>query len=351
MTRKDEIKKIWKECFRDPDDWIEMYFSRVYNDRDALTLEKGDKTVSSLLLQPYSMKFQNTEVTVGYIAGAATRRNARGNGYMSELMVNALNSALERGFMACALIPPNSRLYSFYGNFDFSTVFYTDPQRFTSLHRFKESNHYTPVNDPYAPGVYSAFHAFELERKCGILHSQRDFLNILDDIAHDSGCFAAVEDSNGAVAAMGWGAMQDDRLTVKELLGTDEAARETVLAHIQRHFPDTPVTVLAPAENNGRRLFAKGMIRIVNAPLCLGIIAAANLHLSLIIRLSDNLMPTNSHTYIIKEGVCTIDDTRTASLDFDLDADTFNRIVFSSSETGSILNFPSERPHMSLMLD
>ena len=85
MNRKEEIKKIWKECFGDPQDYIDMYFSRVYSERDALTLEKGGRIVSSLLLQPYSMLFNRTDVTVGYIAGAATRRNARGNGYMSEL--------------------------------------------------------------------------------------------------------------------------------------------------------------------------------------------------------------------------------------------------------------------------
>lgn len=351
MNRKEEIKKIWTECFPDPADWVEMYFSRVYNERDALTLEKGGRCVSSLLLQPYAMKFQGTEVTVGYISGAATRRNARGNGYMAELMLTALDSAAERGFMACALIPAHDWLYFYYGKFDFSTVFYTDPQRFTSLHQFKASGLYTPVDDPYDPKVYAAFHSFELERTCGILHSQRDYLNILDDLAHDHGSFVAVQSPDGAVAAMGWGAMLEDRFIVKDLLGADEAARESVLAIMRSRHPDVPVTVFAPAESNGRRLFPRGMIRIVNAPLCLGIIAAANPALSLRLRLTDQLLPANSHTYIIKDGVCAIDDTFAGTLDFDIDANTFNRIVFSSAEIGSILNFPSERPHLSLMLD
>lgn len=350
-NRKDEIKKIWAECFGDPREWIEMYFSRVYNERDAMTLEKGGRIVSSLLLQPYAMKFHNAEVAIGYIAGAGTRRNARGNGYMSELMADTLDSACNRGFMACVLIPAHDWLYSYYAKFDFSPVFYTDPQRFTSLHQFHPCGDFLPVDDFYDPTVYAAFHDFEMERRCTILHSQRDFLNILDDIAHDSGCFVAVKDADGVIRAMGWASMVEDRLIVKDLMGDDECARETVLAEMRHRYPDTPVTLLAPAESNGRRLFARGMARIVNTPLCLGVIAAAHPKLLLKMRVMDLLMPHNSHTYIIKEGACVIDDDYAGNLDFDIDADTFNRIVFSSARIGSVLEFPSERPHLSLMLD
>lgn len=351
MNRKEDIKKIWKECFGDPQDYIDMYFSRVYSERDALTLEKGGRIVSSLLLQPYSMQFHRTDVTVGYIAGAATRRNARGNGYMSELMLTALDTAAERGYMACALIPAHDWLYDFYNRFDFSTVFYVDPQRFTSLHRFAAGGFYTPVDDPYDSKVFEAFRSFEAARPCTILHSQHDFLNILDDLAHDGGKFIAIEDEEGRIAAMGWAAPTDGRLIVKELLGLDEEARETVLSHFRTYFPDVPVTVMAPAGSDGRKLYPRGMIRIVNTPLCLGIVAAANPSLSLRMKITDTIMPRNCHIYIITGGVCSIDDEYEGTLDFDITADTFNRLVFSSARIGDITGFPSQRPHISLMLD
>ena len=351
MNRKEEIKRIWTECFDDSREFVEMFFNRVYRESDALTLEKGGKIVSSMLLQPYAMKFQNSEVTTGYICGAATRRAARGNGYMSELMVEALNTALEKGYMSCSLIPAHDWLYFYYDRFDFSTVYYYDPQRFTSLHAFTPAGRYTRVEDPYLPEVYDAFHAFEMSRKCTIIHSQRDFLNILDDLSHDGGIFVALRGEDGTIAAIGCAAPADGRLLVKDLLGDNEDAREAVLAVMRNDYPDTPVSVYSPAEDNGRKPFSRGMARIVNAPLCLGVIAAANPAFKAKIRISDTLMPYNSHTYIIKEGNCVIDDSYSDRLDFDINADTFNRIVFSSSKIGDVLDFPSERPYMSLMLD
>lgn len=353
MDRKDEIKKIWGECFDDPREYVEMYFSRVYSERDALALERGGKIVSSLLLQPYSMKFQHAEVTIGYIAGAATRRHSRGNGYMSALMLEALDTAVTRGMMACALIPAKPWLYFFYSKFDFSTVFFTDNQRYTSLHAFTPEGIYHPVEDPYDPAVYSAFHSFELARQCSVLHSSRDFLNILDDLAYCGGTFVAVTDATGSVAGMAMGVVEDGRLIVKDLLGLDEDGMLGALHALRKHYPDTPVTILAaPDVRSKRQLTPRGMIRIVNTPLCLGIIAASTPDLSLAVRVTDNLLPANSHTYLLRGGNCTIDDSYSGSpLDFDIDADTLNRIVFSSPRIGDILGFPSERPHISLMLD
>lgn len=93
------------------------------------------------------------------------------------------------------------------------------------------------------------------------------------------------------------------------------------------------------------------MARIINTPLCLGVIAAAHPKLDLKIKVTDHLLTYNSHTYIIKDGLCTIDDTFSHRLDFDIDADTLNKMVFSSAKIGDILDFPSERPYMTLMLD
>lgn len=211
MSKRDDIKRIWSECFDDSPEYIDMYFSRVYDDADGLTLEKNGKTVSSLLLQRYMMRFHGMELPVSYVSGAATRRNARGKGYMSELMVEALYASVQRGDMLCALIPAHDWLYFFYDRFGFSTVFYVDAQRFTSLHTFPVSGSYHVVDDPYAPEVFEAFSRMERERDGAVLHSHRDFLNILDDLRLDNnGQLAVVANDEGEIVAMGWGVVRND---------------------------------------------------------------------------------------------------------------------------------------------
>ena len=111
MSKRDEIKKIWLECFQDPRPYVDMYFDQVYRDDEALLLcDQSDAPVSSLMLQRYRMSFHGSEPSVSYIAGAATRRARRGQGFMSRLMEMALEESASRGDMLCSLIPANEAL-------------------------------------------------------------------------------------------------------------------------------------------------------------------------------------------------------------------------------------------------
>lgn len=352
MNRKEEIKRIWSECFNDSREYVDMYFDRVYNDADGMLLERNGKVVSSLLLQRYAMLIGSREVCVSYVAGAATRRSARGNGYMSQLMCEALIASRERGDMLCTLIPAHDWLYFFYDRFDFSTVFYVDRQRFTSLHAFSGEGDFHSVDYAFSDDVYRAFSDMERSRDGMVLHSKRDFLNILDDLRMDpDGRFVVMADDHDDVAAMAWATATPHMVTVRELLGRDDGARKAALRELRRHYPDRPFTVLAPAADGSRRLYARGMGRIVNVELCLSALAASAPQWASVIKVTDRLMPANSHIYRVESGAVTIDDSYTGHLDLDVTLEVLNRLVFSSPRMGEIIGIPSVRPHLSLMLD
>lgn len=351
MNKRDEIKKIWRECFNDSQSYVDMYFSRVYRDEDAMTLAKEGQIVSSLLLQQYPLLFHDKELSMGYIAGAATRRNHRGRGYMAELMHNAIKCSVERGDMMCSLIPAHDWLYFYYVKFGFSTVFYVDPQRFTSLHSFPTEGEYFPVDDFYSSDVYDAFHSMETQRKCSVIHSKRDFLNILDDLKIDGGQFVVMADQSRRIVSMLWASEIDDVVVVRELMGYDSNARKAALRQLRKLNPEKPMKVLAPPLDEHRKLYDRGMARIVNVKLCLDAIAQGHPDYKAKIRVYDNMLDDNNHIYIIENGECGIDDSCKQKLDLDVTLDVFNRIVFSSESIGKIIGFPSVRPQMSLMLD
>ena len=83
MKKKDIVLKLWRECFDDSDQFVDMFFSRVYRDEDALVLDKDGRVVSSMLLQRYSMNFHGVTLPVSYICGAATAPEMRAHGYMA----------------------------------------------------------------------------------------------------------------------------------------------------------------------------------------------------------------------------------------------------------------------------
>ncbi len=362
MALRDDIKKIWTEAFNDPREYVDMYFDRVYSDADVVATSLSGHPVSSLLLQRYRILFHGVETGCSYIAGAATRRQMRGKGLMTELICKALQASRDRDDMLSALIPASDPLYFFYDRLGFATVFYVDPQRYTSLHTFAPDDgveKFTPVEDIFDVRLWPAFDRMQHRREGMILHSQRDFLNILDDLRMDHGRYVAVADESGEVKAMAWATADesaaDGVVTVKELLGDDEEARKGALRALRAVFPGRPFKLLAEARGEGRKLYSRGMGRIVNAGLCLEIIAAANPEVRQTIRVHDPILSGNNGIYHMKDGkVTVVDDFENHSrckLDLDVDITTFTKLVFSSPKIGGVIGLPAERPHISLMLD
>ncbi|MCM1293229.1 MAG: GNAT family N-acetyltransferase [Bacteroides sp.] len=353
MSYKNDIRHLWREGFKESEEYLDMYFGRIYNDGDALTIHYEDRLVSTLLLQPYSMLFYGRELPVSYICGAVTRRSARGRGYMSQLMNEAIHTAYNRGDMLCALIPNHDWLYFFFDRFGFSTVFLTDTQRFTSLHSFssKENVDYTVVDDCYTDAVYDAFSQYERNRPGGILHTKRDFFNFLDNLSlHSDGVFVAVSRPDVPVAAMAWARNSQSMLEVLEVLGCDKEAELAAMRELRNRYPDTPMKYYAPSDTPGhRKLYSQGMARIVNVEMCLKAIAESNLSWRSSIKVSDPIIAANNHVYLVSKGTVTINDETSAPYDFDVDIEVLNRIVFSAPSTGKILGFPTHRSRISLM--
>ncbi len=353
MSKKDNIRRLWIECFGDSPEYADMYFSRVYHDEDVMTVTNDDGRIeSSLQMVRFDMTMAGQRVPLSYLCGASTARRSRGKGYMTSLVCQAIEISRERGSMMCALIPAHDWLYSYFDRFGFSTVYLADRQCFTSFHPFPVVEKYHPVDDLYAPEVFDSFERYELARPGGVIHSHRDFLNIMDDLSfRKGGKFVAVGREGVPVAGMAWAVDRDRFVQVNELLGIDEDARTAALRALRESFPDRQFTVLAPAtDGTGRHLYPRGMGRLVNPLMCLGVLAAANPAWKSAVRVSDPLIDDNNHIFIVGGGSCRIDDGYRGSLDFDVTIEVLTRIVFSSRATGEMLRFPSERTHISLML-
>lgn len=358
MSKREDIMRIWQESFSDPREYVRMYFDRVYRDDEAITLEDpSGLTVSSLLLQRYAMSYHGSTLPVGYIAGAATRRNQRGKGYMSRLMTDALRASAARGDMMCALIPARSALYYFYRRFGFSTVFYTKEQRFTSLHSFPVNGTFDEDKNPSSDDIWQAFDRFQHARPCYILHSRRDLDNVRADLDYDGGDFVVInanhEDHGPHIAAMAWGVERGDLLLVTDVMGESADARTAALRALRTHHEGMPFLLYGyPDDVSGGRLMPRGMGRVVNAALMLRAVAEAHPKYHSVIRIADPLLPDiNSHTYIISDGVCAVDDSFSGHPDLDITVDVLAEIAFSTPHIGDIVGFPSVRPVISLMLD
>ncbi len=357
MSKKDDIQKIWRECFpADSAQWRRMFFDAVYIDEEALTINDSEtgSAVSSLLLLSYSMTFQGRSVGLGYIYGAGTLRKYRARGYMSRLMRQALREASDRGDTFAALIPASNSLRRYYSRFGFSTVFYSRPERYTAIHRFPYEGDYVEV-DASDPRLYEAFERMMSARPCCVQHSRAQFLTLMDDARLSDYGFAAVaRRDSGEIAAMVWAAPEvaSSTLSVRELLAESDDAANAVLSALRRQMPDRPLTLLCRPQNGalGGGLIPGGMARVVNVEAALRAVAENNPSVSLTLRVSDPLLPENTGVYTISEGRLSIGD-RPGPYDLDITPEVLTAMLFSSTPIAEVTGLPACRPHMSLMLN
>lgn len=344
--RKTKIKAIFDSAFPSDPTWNTWFFDKVYRDEEALLLDSNGKPVSCLFLQQYEFNFHGEKVEMGYIAGAATDRAQRQHGYMTDLLKLTLEQAYNRGDVFLSLIPASRRLYFFYDKLDFATVFYVDIERYTSLHTFPYVEGYKEVEP-----IYEDFKRLEAERSASVIHSERDFGNILEDIAHDRGICTAVANPDGKVTAMAFATETDEEIHVKELISTDENASEMALGIIRRYLSDKPMVVYCPPTGRKAMMRARGMMRIVNAEKALATLASKHPTIDQVIRVRDSRLTVNNGYYILKKGTCRKVDAYDKTVSLDVTISNLTKILFSSQKIGEIFNLPTSHALLPLMLD
>lgn len=345
--KKKIIKQIYDSAFPADKSWNEWFFEHVYRDDEALLHAPGGNGVSCLFLQDYSFEYHGREIPFAYISGAATASNARHKGYMSRLLVDALHLAFERGYGLAGLIPATRRLYFLYDKFGFATVVYNDIERYTEVHTFPMTEGYSVV-DP----DFDSLSILERKRTSTVIHSRRDFDNIMADIAHEKGAAAQVNDSEGKVCAIAFGVTNGTEIHILDLLGEDPAALDMALGAIKDKLGlSQPMAVHRAPYGRPTSLRSRGMLRIVNVGKVLSSLASSYRKLDQVIRVTDPLIPENNGVFIIKDGQCRKADSTIRRLSLDVTVDVLTRILFSSNRIGEVFGIPSSHPIMPLMLD
>lgn len=341
---KTEFKRLFREAFDEPAQWLDWFAENVYRDENLLTIEEDDRTASALLLGRYDMAFHGSQLPVSYISCVATAKAYRGKGLMHRLMTRALNVSAERGDALCTLIPAEDRLYFFYDRFGFATVFYIDEMRYTALHSFVTDIDFLPFEPDF-----DTFSRLESMRGCCVMHSRDDFANIVHDIRFDGGRVLGVRAPEGraAIAFVTIG----ESATVKDLLATDSRAEESVMAAVRAEVGDKPIIVWGRPDGRRAMLRSRGMARIVNVASVLSALAESDRRIDQVIRVHDPIIAANNGIYIVRDGECIRTDSTMRRITLDVSADVLARIIFSTPAIADIFGLPGGRPMMSLMLD
>ena len=175
---KQEVRQMWKTCFEDSDEFMDLYFSEKYQNENTLIYFEKGKAAASLQMLPYQFTFCDVEIPISYISGACTLPEYRNRRYMGKLLLAAFDIMQERNIPLSILTPAEEWLYDYYTRYGYETVFELGEKEIPLEHIVKESN-----GDMDA--AYSTFDKLFRNRDFCIQKTKSDFITIVKDVELD----------------------------------------------------------------------------------------------------------------------------------------------------------------------
>lgn len=339
MSTKEEIKALWKMCFNDSDEFVDLYFENRYKDEINMDIRCDGKVVSALQMIPYPMTFCGGTIPVSYISGACTHPEYRGRGLMRKLLSEVHRRMYQDGVLLGLLIPAKEWLFDFYAQSGYAPCFgYVNKQfRVNEL----RPSYACVVSDEkddvrLMPEHYRYFSGKMKARPCCVLHPCDDFRIILADLRLENGNLWVAR-KNGSIVGMAFCVVESSRLVVKEILADDDATRDALMREAAMYHSVSELECLLPSFVDSLYL---GMARVIHAERLLNIVARKYPSLELYVEIEeDKDLPENEGGYAIVNGVCKRGkipgkEYRKCSLS------DFARLLLEA-----------EHPYMSLMLD
>lgn len=339
MITKENIKALWKLCFDDSEEFVEMYFRLRYKSEINIAIESGDEVISALQMIPYPLTFCKEQVATSYISGACTHPDFRDRGVMRQLLSQAFARMWQKGVYFSTLIPAEPWLFDYYARMGYAPVFSYSTKEFTLPEFLPSTEIMVETVADYREDIYSYLNRKLSERPCCIQHTAEDFQVILADLAVSGGDLFVAKTGEGDIKGVAITYRGQGRTIINEMFAETKDAEYSLLYHIKKATGlNQFLQLLPPEEKLPRHLL--GMARIINAGEVLQLYAATFPEDEMQVELLDKQLSVNNGYYYLCKGKCMYSAERLSGA----------HVQMNISELTSRILQPLH-PYMSLMLN
>lgn len=335
---KDETRNLWRHCFSDSEDFVELYFRRRFTEDRNQALWIGDRLIASLQRIPYTMTLFGCEIPISYVSGVCTHPDFRNQGYMPCLLAEAHRQMARENALISTLIPAEEWLKGYYNRYGYAvTFFYAE---FGVEWIAAQPNSQIIIVDltmqENMDEIYDYFNERMFRRSACLQHTKEDFYVIIDDLRLSKGKLLVAKEEEHIVG-LAFCYPQGGVTQVQELLFDSDNVRISLLYEANRVFALPELTCYKQSLNNEISL---GMARILQVEKILRLFAARYPDQCKYIELiRDEAIPENNGFYTVENGTC----VRKKLLRHHYKALTVAELTFDLLQP--------EHPYMSLMLN
>lgn len=308
MNMREQVRQLWKMCFHDTDDFIELYFRMRYADEINSAIEMDGQVVAALQRIPYPMTCFGAVIPVAYISGACTHPAYRKQGIMRRLLAEAHRQMYRQGICISTLIPADEGLKAYYARSGYAVCFRQQLKLLTacslpvdnsiSVLEIKQIGFLKTL--PKDVVDFACEQGYK--QPCSIQHTSEDWQVIMADHQLDEGEVFVGEDVGG-VCTLAFCKYQKGELTVKELLADTEGHELQMLRFLFRHYGVSALYRVSPARP--AEGYALGMARLIRVEEMLRLYAACYPDRCLALEVvGDEAIPENNGYYLLEQGTC-----------------------------------------------
>lgn len=339
MTIKEKVKELWKLCFDDTEEFVEMYFRMRYKNERNIVIESGDEVISALQMLPYPMTFCGEVVQTSYISGACTHPDYRGNGAMRELLSQSFTRMFRNGVHLSTLIPAEPWLFDYYTRMGYASVFRYSTKDIIVPDFIPSKEIVVEAIGECRRDVHQYLSLKMAERPCCIQHTYEDFEVIMADIILSDGIlFVARKENNICGVAIIY--REGQQLVINELFVDTKDVEYSMLHYIRQFTGCNRITQILPPTKDDQPKNILGMARIINAKEVLQMYAAAYPEDEMQIALQDKQLSANNGYYYLCKGKCMYSAERLPGTHIQMNISELTDRILQSLD-----------PYMSLMLN
>lgn len=348
---KSEVMQMWKICFGDSDEFIDLYFRTKYRNENTLVKMVDGEAVASLQMIPYEMTFGDGRISTIYISGACTLPEKRNNGYMKELMNAAFIEMKKRDVVLTTIIPQNKELSGFYKKMGYTDMFDVRKEKIqlpVNADIFGFEIKKAKIED--APAVSEYCNRISENRDLMVLKTQTDWEAVFEDYFLAKGNIYLTYLGN-QLAGVCFTSIKDNTLQIKNLLADNSLAKRAILSFIAFDYSISEAVLVT--DDDSPECEPSGMARITDVEKILSLYAEKYSNFNFSVKVTDKQADWNNNTYHIISGNY-IGHSDVIKPDFQMSINLLTRLMLGyriSSLPDIYRIFPIENAVMNLMME
>ena len=314
---KEQTRALWKTCFNDSEEFMDIYFDEKYSDNVNMTLRPDGSVAAALQLLPYRMTFYGTVQHAGYISGLSTAEQYRKKGLASHLLREAHRRLFDQGAAISFLIPGNEYLRHFYEKAEHGAYWTATFRKEAEITIDGDIDPKIEISQPdeWREELYVFYRQHTLNQPFMLHPSENDFFAALETCDLDGGMVLVARRKRRLLGVCLVVKESDGRCFLRSMVAADNAAKHAFLNYIFTHcgVDKAYARIAVPGSAAGATPYT--MARVINVEKLLKAILEVYPTFQLHIGIDGDLdIPENNGYYYVNDGKVTITDEKPGNI-------------------------------------